>query len=130
MTLTRKDVGATLFSAAAVGTYIALLQATDVALISSVRGTVGVVLLLGIIVCAFSDAAALSQAKTASIYRAVVVLIASISGVAGVLAIIFGNEVMLAILVSGIALLWLVATLRHASTTTAAKPADFSHTVS
>lgn len=124
MALTRKDIGATVFTAAAVGVYIAHVQGADVTLISPVRGAAGVVLLLGVFGCAFSDASALSQAKTAGGYRALMATLASITGIAAVLAIILGNAVLLAILVYGTALLWLTATLRHVSTTTPAKPPD------
>ncbi|WP_460531022.1 hypothetical protein [Flindersiella endophytica] len=125
--MTRKDIGATLFTGAAVGVYVAYLQNTDVTLISSVRGAAGVVLLLGIFGCAFSDASALSRGTSVGGYRALMATVASITGIAGLLAIILGNALMLAILVYGTALIWLIATFRHVSTTTPAKPSDFTH---
>lgn len=127
MALTRKDIGATLFTAAAVGSYIAYLRDADITLISSVRGTAGVVLLLGIFGCAFSDASTLSRGTEAGGYRALMATLASITGIAAVLAIILGNAVMLAILVSGTGLLWLTATLRHAFTTVPTEPVDLTH---
>lgn len=126
MAITRRDIAASLFTAAAVGTYIAYLQGTNVTLISSVRGTAVVVLVLGALGCAFSDATELSRGTTAGGYRAVMTLVGSITGIAAVLAIILGNGVLLTILVTGVALMWLAATLRHASTVVSTKPANFT----
>jgi hypothetical protein len=118
MRLTWKDAVTTGFMAVIVAAYVAFLNGTSLWLISSARGTAGAVLVLGIVGgCALSSAADLyvgTQSRSTRAFATLATLGGIIALVAGVIAMITGSTVALAILVAATIALWLIATMRHA----------------
>jgi amino acid permease len=121
MRLTRRDVLATLFVAAAAALY-ALWQTGTAVVGMSTR-------VLGALVFGLGWAGCMSdQGEMASVYGAggrrrapmVYVVVASLLGavalVAGIMTLISASETMLAILVAATVVLWVLATVRHAVT--------------
>jgi hypothetical protein len=128
MRLTWKDGMSTLFMAAIAAAYVAFLNGTSMWLISSARGTITAVLVLGIVGgCALGAAGSLyseTLSRPARIYRAIASALGLIALTAAVAGLITGSEVMLAILFGATMALWLIATARHAFTAPPASPAN------
>jgi hypothetical protein len=121
MRLTWKDAVSTVFMAAIVVSYAAFRDSTTAWLISSARGTAGAVLFLGMVGgCGMSAAAEQYQDAQAWLYRSLASVAGTAALVAGVIALITGSTVALAILVAVTLALWLMATVRHALTPPAA----------
>ncbi len=118
MRLTRKDLAATLFTGAAVGAYAVFVQGADVPILSSVRGTTLVVLVLGWVGgCALSDVGdAYTSKQTAPAMVAVLTFLGGVALAAAVVALVTASEAALAVLVLATVLLWLGATARHLAT--------------
>jgi hypothetical protein len=118
MRLTWKDVVSTLFMAAIVAVYLAFGSGTSLWLISSARGAVTAVLVLGIVGgCALSAAGSLYQqtlTRSERVYRTVASVLGLVALIAAVAGLITGSTVMLAILFATTIALWLTATVRHA----------------
>src|ERR1700737_4519325 len=119
MRLTWKDAVSTVFMAAIVVIYVAILNSTTAWLISSARGTAAAVLVLGIVGgCGLSAAA--EQYQRVRAYASFASVLGVTALVAGVVALITASTVALAVLVVATLALWLVATTRHAFTPPAA----------
>jgi hypothetical protein len=120
MRLTWKDAVSTLFTAAVVVVYVAFLSGTSAWLISSGRGAVTAVLVLGVVGgCALGQAADLYQGRQRTsqrIFRAVETLLGAVALVAAVVGLISGATAALTVLVVATLALWLTATIRHAFT--------------
>jgi hypothetical protein len=130
MRLTWKDAVSTVFMAAIVVIYVAYLNSTTAWLISSTRGTVGAVLVLGMVGgCAMSAAVGQREDMRASAYRSFASVLGATALVAGVIAMITASSVALGILVVTTLALWLVATARHALTPSAAPHGRDTHEV-
>jgi|RhiMethySRZTD1v2_1073278.scaffolds.fasta_scaffold161787_4 hypothetical protein len=117
MRLTWKDGAATLLTAFAVLVFFAAHQSWDVWLIgSSNRWAAVAVTLLGAVTCglgAASDELAAGREATTSVK--LLSAVGAVTGVLAILAIATGSLTMLSLLVLGIVVLWVGATLRHAS---------------
>jgi hypothetical protein len=113
MRLTWKDGVTTLLTAAVAALYVAFLAGADLPLASSLRAMAAIAFVAGVAGCALGggpdrDAA---QARSAKWYGGI---FGTTALVAGVVALITGNEIALAILVGSIVVLWLASTIRHA----------------
>ena len=116
MKLTWKDAVSTVFMAAIAVIYVSFLNSTTAWLISSARGTAAAVLVLGIVGgCGMGAAAEQYQGKQAWAYTSFASVLGAAVLVAAVIALITASTVALAILVGATLVLWLVATVRHAS---------------
>ena len=114
MRLTWKDAVSTVFMAAIVVIYIALLNSTTAWLISSARGTAAAVLVLGMVGgCGMSATAGQYQGARTRAYTSLANVLGATALVAGVIALITASAVALAVLVMATLTLWLVATVRH-----------------
>jgi hypothetical protein len=117
MRLTWKDGAAALLTAFAVLVFFAAHQSWDVWLIgSSNRWAAVAVTLLGAVTCglgAASDELAAGREATTSVK--LLSAVGAVTGVLAILAIVTGSLTMLSLLVLGIVVLWVGATLRHAS---------------
>jgi hypothetical protein len=126
MRLTWKDAVSTLFMAGIVAVYLAFLNGTTMWLISSARGTVTAVLVLGIVGgCALSAAGDLyvgTLTRPAKVLRAIATVLGVVALTAGVVGLITGSTAWLAILFGATLALWLTATIRHAFTAPAKPP--------
>jgi len=119
MRLTGKDVAATVFTALVVAVFIAFRQGSDLPLLGSVRGTAGVVLFLGWVGgCALSGVGHVYSpaARTSKALVAALTLFGVVALTAGVVAVVASSEVALAVLVTATVMLWLLSTVRHATT--------------
>jgi len=120
MRLTWKDAVSTLFMAGIVAVYLAFLSGTSMWLISSARGTMTAVLVLGFVGgCALSAAGDMylgTLTRPAKVLRALATLFGLVALTAGVAGLITGGTVWLAILFGATIVLWLTATIRHAFT--------------
>ena len=118
MRLTGKDLAATLFTGAAVGAYAVFAHGADVPMLSSVRGTTLVVLVLGWVGgCALSDVGDAYTGKQKT--PAMVAVLTTLGGVAlaaAVVGLVTGSEAALTVLVLTTVLLWLGSTARHLAT--------------
>lgn len=117
MRLTLKDAAATLLAGAIVAIYVAFLNGTGAWLISSARGTVLAVLVLGIIGCGFgtvTDLYVRARPAVTRIYTVTASMVGAAALAAAVTGLITGSTVSLAILVAAVLALWLIATARHA----------------
>ena len=116
MRLTWRDILATVFVFAAVLVYSLWLAGIEVLGISSVEVIAGVVLALGVaasvIAVVYGVGAGLLQAP--KVYLVPASLIGLVAFVGGVVALVTGNEPMLAALVIATVVLWVMATVRHA----------------
>ena len=116
MRLTWKDATAALLIGAIVAVYVAFLNGTSLWLISSARGTTAAVLVLGTAGCAMRDLHAPGRSRSARVFLAVATALGVVALVAELIGLITGSTVALAVLVAGTIALWLIATVRHAST--------------
>src|SRR5512141_2172414 len=116
MRLTWRDTLATVFVLAAAVLYLLWLAEIEVFGMSSPRAIGAVVMVLGlaasVTAVVYGVGAGLMQAPR--IYLAVTSLIGLGALVAGIMAIADANEPMLAALVIGTVVLWVVSTARHA----------------
>jgi hypothetical protein len=118
MKLTGKDAATTLFTAVIIALYVAFLRGTDLPLISGVRGTTAVILVLGVVGgCALSGVGEVYSGPR-SLPTRIFITIASTIGVlaltAGLVGLITGSETALGMLFGATVALWLIATTRHA----------------
>lgn len=117
MRLTRKDVRATVFVVGAAVFYTLWLTGT-VAADMSTRVVAAIVFALGWLGCT-SDADQMKAVfgvegkRPPLLYVVLASLVGGVALVAGTIAIIWSNEVMLATLVVAMAALWIAATVRH-----------------
>jgi hypothetical protein len=117
MRLTRKDVRATVFVVGAAVFYALWLTGT-VAADMSTRVVAAIVFALGWLGCT-SDADQMKAVfgvegkRPPLLYVVLASLVGGVALVAGTIAIIGSNEVMLATLVVAMAALWIAATVRH-----------------
>jgi len=120
MGLTWRDGITAVFMAAIAVIYAAFLGGTSAWLISSARGTTTAVLVLGMVGgCAIGAAGDLgtgSQRRPARVLRAVDTTLGLAALTAGIIGLITGSPVALAVLVAATFALWLVSTARHAFT--------------
>ena len=120
MGLTWRDGVATLFMAVIAAIYVAFLGGTSAWLISSARGTTTAVLVLGMVGgCAIGAVGQLytgNQPQPARVLRAIATILGLTALIAGVIALITGSTVALAVLVAATFALWLLSTARHAFT--------------
>ncbi len=116
MHLTRKDRLATVFAAAGAMVYALWLAGAGSREITGVRVVTGVVLALGVAASASAVVPGfdglLHGSKT---YLASTSLIGLGAFVAGIVALVTGHEVMLAVLVVATVVLWAISTVRHTS---------------
>ncbi|HEY7668992.1 MAG TPA: hypothetical protein VIE12_12835 [Actinomycetota bacterium] len=121
MKLTRNDARATIVVAAAVVFY--LLWATEtVATGVAPRIVAGIVFALGWLGCT-SDVEGMKKvygpdaaARPSAVYVVLASLLGGVALVAGIVAIGWANEAMLATMVVAMTVLWLMTTIRHALT--------------
>lgn len=115
--LTRKDLYATVALAAVVAGYAVHLAGTGTWLLDSVRGTTGLVLVLGALGCGFGSAADVYLADRTPAVQAYSLLTGALGmvalGAAGY-GLVTASTAALTVLVGAIAALWLVSTARHA----------------
>lgn len=118
MTLTRKDVAATVLTVLVVLTYTATHETWAVPLVGgSHRWATGAILLLGILGCGQGDARGVG--------RRTMTLFATLGGLALVLAALAfwtASLTPLSLLVAAIVLLWALATVRHVANTCRGRP--------
>lgn len=121
MRLTWKDAVATLAVGGIVAVYVAFLTGTGGWLISSARGTIAAVLVLGLAGgCALGGLAeAYTGAKsgTALAFTQMAADLGMVALAAALAGLITGGAAALAVLVAATIALWLVATVRHMFTT-------------
>ena len=113
--MTWRDTTATLLTGAIVAIYAAFLSGTSLWLISSGRGATAVVLILGIGAWALRALNPKTRYRTAVDFAGVATLISNIALLVAVIGLITGSMVALTILVVGTVALWLITTIRRAS---------------
>jgi peptidoglycan/LPS O-acetylase OafA/YrhL len=126
MRLTWRDAVATLFVAAIVAVCAAFVAGTDLWLISSVRGTTAVVLLLGIGGCAFGAVSELyrtGQSRATETMTVIASALGAAALIAAVTALITGSAYALTVLATATIAVWLTATIRHLFTAPRREPA-------
>jgi len=127
MRLTGKDIAATTFTGMVVAVYIAFLQGATLPLITSARGTTGVVLALGWLGgCALSgvgDVYTGAQKQSVALMGAMST-IGVVALVAAVTALATGSQAALTVLVAATVVLWLSTTLRHLLTRSTTWPGE------
>ncbi len=120
MGLTWRDGVTTVFMAAIAVCYAAFLSGTSAWLISSARGTTTAVLVLGVVggcaLGAVGDLYTGPQPRPARILRAIATTLGLAALIAGIVGLITGSTVALAVLVAATFALWLLSTGRHAFT--------------
>jgi len=118
MGLTWRDGVTTIFMAAIAAIYAAFLGGTSAWLISSARGTTTAVLVLGMVGgCAIGAVGELytgPQPRPARVLRAIATTLGLAALIAGIIGLITGSTVALAVLVVATFALWLISTARHA----------------
>jgi len=128
MGLTWRDAVATIFMGAIAGIYATFLGGTNAWLISSARGTTTAVLVLGMVGgCAMSAAGDLytgTQSRSRRAYAAIASACGVAAFAAGMIGLITGSTVALAVLVVATFALWFIATVRHALTIPPGPPGD------
>ena len=111
MTLTWKDAVTTAMAATTFGLYYAMTKGIDLPVITSYRGAIIALGILGIGMCAFSGGNVAAKAGNPFI------VLASILGVIALLLIVYGlftaTKVAFVWLTVTILALWAIATLRH-----------------
>jgi hypothetical protein len=114
MRLTWKDAVATVIVAGAVALYLAHLDGADLAFLSGVRVLAPVILVLGF--AAFVAAAQVPEQTSRANNRWLNLfgILGLVSAIAAVGAMISAGAAFLAVLVGCIALMWILATTRHA----------------
>lgn len=118
MKLTWKDGVATLIMALGTAAYLTFLAGTTLPLLSGVRGTAAVLLVLGFAGCGFSrqpDGFRGTWGLTKA-YVVTMTVLGLVALGAGIGALIFASGIILAVQFFAIFALWLLATLRHAVT--------------
>jgi len=120
MGLTWRDLVTTLFTGAIAIIYVAFLGGTSAWLISSARGTTTAVLILGMVggcaLGAAGDVYTQPQPRWGRIYEGIATTIGIVALIAGLIGLITGGTVALAVLVAATFTLWFIATTRHAIT--------------
>ena len=120
MGLTWRDGVTTIFMAAIAAIYAAFLGGTSAWLISSARGTTTAVLVLGMVGgCAIGAVGELytgPQPRHTRVLRAIATTLGLAALIAGIIGLITGSTVALAVLVVATFALWLISTARHAFT--------------
>jgi hypothetical protein len=107
LTLTRKDIGATVLTLLAVLTFAAAHQGWDVWLVGdSYRWATAVILVLGVATCALGS-------PERGINTKVLSALGVLALVLGALALILGSLTALSLLVLDIVVLWAASTLGH-----------------
>jgi hypothetical protein len=106
---------ATVLTGLIVGVYAVFLSGTSRWLISSVRGTTAVVLILGVGAWVLYSLARNQSLSARDVGRTATVL-SHVTLIAAVIGLITGSPVALAVLVVGATALWLLTTIRDAST--------------
>jgi hypothetical protein len=109
---------ATVLTGLIVGVYAVFLGGTSRWLISSARGTTAIVLILGLGAWALHSLAR-NQSLSARDVGVPATVLTHGALIAAVIGLITGSPVALAVLVVGATALWLLTTVRHASTITA-----------
>jgi hypothetical protein len=121
MRLTWKDAVATLVVGGIVAVYVAFLNGTSAWLISSVRGATTAVLVLGFAGgCALGGLAEAyrgAKPRTALAFAQMATDLGMVALAAAIVGLITGGAAALAVLVMATIALWVVATVRHVSTT-------------
>ena len=111
MTLTRRDLGATLVTALAVGVYLANHYAWNVWLVGdSNRWAIAAVGVLGIVGCSLGR----PTENTTSTMSMVLGALGMASLVVAVIGLVSGSQAMLGLLTLLVVVLWFASTLRHA----------------
>jgi hypothetical protein len=120
MGLTWRDGVTTVFMAAIAACYAAFLGGTSAWLISSARGTTTAVLVLGMVggcaIGAVGDLYTGPQPRPVRIFRAIATTLGLVALIAGIVGLITGSTIALAVLVAATFALWLISTARHAFT--------------
>ena len=118
MGLTWKDVVTTAFTGVIAAVYAAFLTGTGAWLISSARGTILVVLVLGMtggcVLSAAGDLYRGPQSRVVRAWRVIASVLGAVAAAAAVAGLASGCTVALAVLVATTGALWLIATGRHA----------------
>ena len=117
MRMTWKDAAATVAAGGIVAVYAVFLNGTSAWLLSSARGTVLAVLVLGVVGCGFGTVTDLylrDRPAGTRIYTVTASVIGVVALAAAVTGLITANTVALATLVAAALALWLLATARHA----------------
>ena len=120
MRLSWKDGVATAAVALVVTVYLLFAAGADVVLISSAQGAGTAMLLFGIVGCAYGAADELFEAKGSTARKTYIVITSALgvtAAAAGLLAVIFGYEIALTVLLAATVTMWLLATARHAANT-------------
>ena len=126
-----KDLWATTAIAAIVAAYAVHLAGTSTWLLDSVRGTTGLVLVIGALGCGFGNAAELYLADRTPAVQAYTLLTGALGLVAlgaAAYGLVTASTFGLTVLVAATATLWLLATVRHALVAPVA-PTAHGHTV-
>jgi hypothetical protein len=110
MRLTWKDGVATLLVAAVVGMYWAYLANVELPLVSEPRALGVAAIVVGLAACAVG-----STTTAGTRFASALGVFAAVPGFAAIIAIVTGSGVALAVLVGGIVVMWLAATVQHAS---------------
>lgn len=115
MKLTWKDAAATLIMAAAVAVYLAFLAGTRLPVISGVRGTAAVLLVLGVAGCSLGQRAVgfWGIRRRTKVYTAMMTALGLVTLAAALGALIAAAAPLLEIEFFALFALWLLATLRH-----------------
>ena len=135
MRLTGKDIAATMFTGTVVVVYLMFVQGATLPLLTTVRGTTGVVLALGWLGgCALSGVGDVytGAKKPSGALIGALTTIGGVALVAAVVALATGSHAALTVLVAATVVLWLSTTQRHLltrSTTPAATQLRPSTTV-
>jgi hypothetical protein len=109
MTLSQKDLAATLLTALAVLTFFATLEGWNVWLVGdSHRWAAGAIFVLGSLTCGLGSRSKGAVSRLLAVLGAIALVLA-------ILAVATGSLTPLALLVNDIVLLWAVSTLRHAA---------------
>jgi hypothetical protein len=115
MTLSRRDVGATLLTALAVLAFFASHESWDVRLISSSdRWTALAITVLGVGACALGAAADEMGGSRMSPATKLLSIVGAATGLAAIWAIASGSSIALTLLTVGVVVLWAGSTVRHA----------------
>ena len=116
MTLTRKDVAATLVTALAALVFLAAHRSWDVSLIgSSNRWAAVAITVLGAIGCTLGSAAEeMSEKGRMATATKLLAAVGAVTGLLAIWAIVSGSLTALSLLTLGIVVLWAGSTLRHA----------------
>ena len=127
MRVSRRDIVATTFVLAGALVYVLWLTSHPLPGMSSARVVAFVVLGTGVAASASAVVPSfMSLLHGSKTYLAVTSSIGTLAAVAGVVAVVRQTDVMLGVLVSTTAVLWIIATVRHMMMTTAQGSARFS----